>query len=81
MAARTIYCLHFADSYDGSWESSFWNKKGVIADLFIRLSAAFLSPETSVLFHMDIKERKIGKKSKIIRKPERNTELSRRKWT
>jgi hypothetical protein len=49
----------------------------VIADLFIRLSAAFLSPETFVLFHMDIKERKIGKKSKMNVKPEGNTELSR----
>ena len=30
---------------------------------------------------MDIRPRKAVKKSKIIRKPERNTELSRRKWT
>ena len=30
---------------------------------------------------MDIKPRKTVKKSKIIRKLERNTELSRRKWT
>ena len=30
---------------------------------------------------MDIKHRKSVKKSKIIRKPEGNTELSRRKWT
>jgi len=53
----------------------------VIADLFIRLSAAFRGPESSVFFHMDIKERKIGKKSKIIRKLEGNTEPGRRKWT
>ena len=30
---------------------------------------------------MDIKPRKTGKKSKILRKPERNTESGRRKWT
>ena len=30
---------------------------------------------------MDIKPRKSSKKSKIIRKPERNTEPGRRKWT
>ena len=30
---------------------------------------------------MDIRPRKAVKKSKILRKPERNTELSRRKWT
>jgi len=49
----------------------------VIADLFIRLSAAFRGPESSVFFHMDIKERKTGKKSKMNVKPEGNTELSR----
>ena len=30
---------------------------------------------------MDIKHRKSRKKSKILRKPERNTESGRRKWT
>ena len=30
---------------------------------------------------MDIKPRKAVKKSKIIREPEGNTELGRRKWT
>ena len=30
---------------------------------------------------MDIRPRKAVKKSKILRKPERNTELIRRKWT
>ena len=39
------------------------------------------SLETPVLIHMDIKERKSVKKSKILRKPEGNTEQSSWKWT